>query len=132
MLIFVIVQIIFAGLFMIGYAGCKGQASNYTTLLDWIYTVSNIVVLGQAFATALLRLIHPLFLNKVRQVCGRAHHKEKTEELTWLNSLVQSIKGSQLLSYVEAITINFIEHSQKIPTQLTPYHFSKEYSFQLN
>jgi hypothetical protein len=46
-----------------------------------------------------------------------------------MSSLVDSIKGSQVLSFIEAIMINFIEHTQKHPNTLTPYHFNRQYSF---
>ena len=42
---------------------------------------------------------------------------------------MESIKGSEILSSIEAIMMNYIEHSSKYPHTLTPYHFQKEYSF---
>ena len=45
---------------------------------------------------------------------------------------MNSIKGSQVLSFIEAIMMNYIEHIRKHPSSLSTYHFQRHYSFTIN
>ena len=134
MIIFCIVEGVNSLTFLIGNLSCQTSASNIDVIIQVVNSINNVLIIILSFASALLRIGHPLVLQKIKD---RFHYNEiqsqpidnQSQELSWMTSLVDSIKGSQVLSFIQAILINYIENTQKQTNNLTPYHFRRQYSF---
>jgi hypothetical protein len=58
-------------LYLIGNISCESQSDNFYGLIDNLYAAANVIAVLQGFGIALLRLSHPRFIDKLRQILGK-------------------------------------------------------------
>ena len=139
--IYTFIQVAATTSHMISSIGCRSGSSYTSTLITVSNTLSIVFSILLSFALIFLRWSHPILQYRVRMLlCGKEdmsqleeeENREMLENDTWLGCLLESIKGSQILSFIAGISISFTQHEQNLPRELTPYHFTKVYVIKLN
>jgi hypothetical protein len=101
-----------------------------------------------SFVLILLRFSHPAVRLKIKKIFNPTYEikleeeeeeedsssNNNPEEEPWLGSLLESIKGSQILSFLSAILVTFAEQRNKIQKEgtMSKFSFAKNYKLKLN
>ncbi len=112
MIVFCTAEAINTILFFIGNISCQAESEYTKNILSAVLSVSNCLIVVLCLASALLRLGHPFIISRLKRVLKLSDEmvaiENEKEDFTWVSSIVPSIKGCQVLSFIEAIMINYI------------------------
>ena len=137
--IFSIIQIAVTVSFMTSSISCRtGSAlTSDVVRISIIFSVCFSILLS--YFQIFIRLNHPIVRIKIKHyLCCFKNNDVSSDDYVsldedvWLGSLLESIKGSQILSFITGILIGVTTHKDRVPKVLTPYHFSRSYIVQLN
>lgn len=129
---FSLIQVATTISFMVGNIACRTGSPYSSHIITYSIFVSTIFSILLSYFLVLLRFAHPVVRIRLRQLlCG--DEKSEEEEDPWLGNLLESIKGSQIISIFSGILITTAHYEHKIPQgAIGEQHFRTNYVMGLN
>lgn len=101
--------------FLVANILCRIE-SGPISIIGYAFSIGNSIQIMLSYVLFVLRFSHPILQLRLRKIFGILRpsdeetdgNRNDEEENSWVGCLIESIKGSQILSFLSAITIGFI------------------------